>query len=144
MDVTGLFVYGTLRAGGSNHAWLWRTRPQGAAPAWTPGRLFHLPEAGYPAMVCGPAPTALPPAPGWVRGEYVGYEDAQALQGALEDLDVLEDVAGGLFIRYVRPVLLDRGPILAAWVYTFPEERLEVLNKDNIEIMSGDWSPHLC
>ena len=44
----GLFVYGTLREGGSSHAWLMRTHPEGLTRAWVAGRLFHLP-AGYPA-----------------------------------------------------------------------------------------------
>jgi len=99
----GLFVYGTLRPGGTNHAWLRRTHPEGLALAWTPGRLFALPE-GYPALVPTDAPPAPPPGRGWVEGVYVGYETPEELLAALEDLDALEGVEEGLFDRDIRPI----------------------------------------
>ncbi len=143
MEVTGIFVYGTLRVGGSNQHWLARTRPEGRTRAWTPGLLFHLPDAGYPAVVLAEPPTTPPPGAGWVAGEYVGYEDEAALATALADLDPLENVEGGLYIRAVRPVLLESGMVLPAWVYAFPDERLATLRRDAIELSSGDWSPYL-
>lgn len=143
MEVTGLFVYGTLREGGSNQHWLARTRPEGRTRAWTPGLLFHLPEAGYPALVLTDPPSYLPPGEGWVAGEYVGYEDEASLQAALADLDPLEDVEGGLYFRTVRPVQLESGLILPAWVYAFPDERLAQLRRDAVALPSGDWSPYL-
>ena len=143
MDADGLFLYGTLRSGGANHAWLLRTHPEGLTEAHAPGRLFHLPQPGYPAMVQGPEPPSPPPGPGWVRGEFVGYGDEGELAAALADLDQLEDVDGGLYIRRVLPVILASGHRYAAWVYLFPEERLPRLEREAIELASGDWEPYL-
>jgi gamma-glutamylcyclotransferase (GGCT)/AIG2-like uncharacterized protein YtfP len=139
----GLFVYGTLRQGGHSHGWIQRTGPEGSTTAYAPGRLFHLPTAGYPAMVPGPEPEHPGPGPGWVAGEFLGYEDAAALDNALMDLDQLEDVEGELFERRILPVLLDSGHRFLAWVYVFPEDRLGRLVKEGIELPGGDWRDYL-
>jgi gamma-glutamylcyclotransferase (GGCT)/AIG2-like uncharacterized protein YtfP len=136
----GLFVYGSLRAGGSRHAWLKRTDPEGLCRAWTPGRLFQLPN-GDAALVPGPDPGA--PGPGWVLGDFVGYEDEEALDAALADLDTLEGVEEELYLRRAVPVLLDGGQRFVAWAYVFPEDRLPRLAREALELASGDWSPYL-
>lgn len=147
MAADGLFVYGSLRAGGRNHSWIQRTDPEGSTPAWTPGRLFHLPEEGYPAMVPGPEPPTSPrdhrPEPGWVAGEFIGYEDETALNAALQDLDQLEDVEGELFERRILPVRLDSGHRYLAWAYVFPQDRLPRLMLEAVELPGGDWSSYL-
>jgi len=142
VEADGLFVYGTLREGGSNHAWLQRTHPEGLTRAWVAGRLFHLP-AGYPALVPGPEPEAPPPSAGWVRGDFVGYEDAAELESALADLDPLEGVEEGLFTREVLPVVLEGGHRYHAWVYVFHVERLPRLEREAVEVQDGDWAPYL-
>lgn len=138
----GLFVYGTLREGGTHHAWLLRTQPEGVTGAWVAGRLFHLP-AGYPALVPGVEPGAAPPGPGWVRGEFVGYDDESDLDQALADLDPLEGVEEGLFTREILPVVLDGGLRFHAWVYMFHVERLPRLEREALEIPAGDWAAYL-
>ena len=138
----GLFVYGTLRDGGSNHAWLMRTHPQGLTGAWVAGRLFHL-TAGYPALVPGPEPPAAPPGHGWVWGDFVGYEDDRELESALADLDPLEGVEEGLFTREIVPVILNGGLRYQAWVYVFHVERLPRLGREAVELPDGDWAPYL-
>jgi len=138
----GLFVYGTLREGGTNHAWLLRTHPEGLTRAWVAGRLFHLP-AGYPALVPGPEPDTPPPSPGWVVGDFVGYDDVGELDSALVDLDPLEGVEEGLFTRTVLPLILDSGHRYQAWVYVFHVERLPRLERDATEILGGDWGAYL-
>lgn len=138
----GLFIYGTLCEGGRHHLWLDRTDPEGSSPAWAPGRLFHLPGEGYPALVSGSEPDAGPPGHGWVRGEFVGYADEAALEAALEDLDPLEDVDGGLFERRITPIILEGGQRFLAWVYVFPEDRLPVLEKKAVELPHGDWESY--
>ncbi len=138
----GLFVYGTLREGGPNHGWLLRTHPEGQTRAWVAGRLFQLP-AGYPALVPGPEPSAPPPGPGWVRGDFVGYDDEGDLTSALTDLDPLEGVEEGLFTREVLPVRLEGGQRYRAWVYLFHVERLPRLEREAVELLDGDWGPYL-
>ena len=142
MPSDGLFVYGTLREGGSNHAWLLRTHPEGLTRAWVAGRLFHLP-AGYPALVAGREPPAPPPGPGWVRGDFVGYDDETDLESALADLDALEGVEEGLFTREVLPVVLEGGHCYQAWVYLFEPDRLPRLEREAVELQDGDWAPYL-
>jgi gamma-glutamylcyclotransferase (GGCT)/AIG2-like uncharacterized protein YtfP len=141
-EADGLFVYGTLREGGSNHTWLLRTQPEGLTRAFVAGRLFHLP-AGYPALVPGLEPAASPPAAGWVRGEFVGYEDGVDLESALENLDPLEGVEEGLFTREILSVRLEGGHRFRAWVYLFHVERLPRLEREAIEIQDGDWGTYL-
>lgn len=143
MLADGLFVYGSLREGGRHRTWLERTAPQGWTQAHAPGRLFHLPAEGYPAMVEGPEPEAPPPGPGWVAGEFVGYEGDEDLGQALADLDALEDVEGGLYERRILPVLLANGHRYHAWTYLFPEDRLPTLEKAAVELQSGDWGAYL-
>ena len=142
MNSDGLFVYGTLREGGSNHAWLLRTHPQGLTPARVAGRLFHLP-AGYPALVPTAEPAEPPPGPGWVVGDFVGYDDEDDLESALADLDPLEGVEEGLFTREILPVRLEGGQRYHAWVYVFHVERLPRLEREAVELPDGDWADYL-
>ncbi len=139
----GLFVYGTLREGGANHAWLKRTHPEGLCRAWTPGRLFHLPDAGFPALVALREAEPGPPGAGWVLGDFVGYEDEAALEAALSDLDQLEGVGEDLFTREILPVVLEGGQRYGAWVYVFHVERLPSLERGAIELKDGDWKDYL-
>jgi len=143
MEADGLFVYGTLREGGIHHGWLQRTNPAGQCLAWAPGRLFHLPEAGLPAMVLGSGATALPPSSGWVRGDFIGYENPEELEQALCDLDQLKGVEEGLFERRICPVLLEGGQQFSGWIYIFPADRLPRLEKEALELPEGDWTPYL-
>ena len=142
MEADGLFVYGSLRTGGLNHAWIKRTDPVGITPATCPGRLFHLPAAGHPVLVPTPSEPAFP-GPGWVTGEFIGYDDEAALDNALQDLDQLEDVEGGQFERRLLPVRLASGHCYAAWVYVFPEDRLPRLEREAVELPGGDWAAYL-
>jgi gamma-glutamylcyclotransferase (GGCT)/AIG2-like uncharacterized protein YtfP len=143
MEADGIFVYDSLRKGGRNHAWLDRTNPEGCCAAWTPGRLFHLPMGGFPALVAGPDPGTPPPGPGWVAGEFVGYESDEDLEAALADLDQIEDVEGGLYVRRVVLVVLDSGHRYGAWAYLFESDRLIQLERGAGELLDGDWSSYL-
>lgn len=143
MEADGIFVYGPLRDGGRTHHWLLRTDPQGLTGAHVPGRLFHLPDAGFAVLVPLEEPGLPPPGPGWVAGEFAGYEDETALENALGDLDQLEDVEGGLFERVVLPVILDSGHRFGAWVHVFPQDRLPRLEHEAVELPSGDWKEYL-
>ncbi len=138
----GLFVYGSLRAGGPRHGWLQRTGPEGSCRAWTAGRLFRLPD-GAAALVPAAEPDPAPPGEGWVTGEFVGYEDEEALAAAVADLDPLEGVEEENCLRQVVPVVLDSGHRYAAWAYVFPEDRLPRLLREATELTDGDWAPYL-
>ena len=93
--MTTLFVYGTLKRGGSNHHYLAGQQYLGAAHT-VPG--FNLYSLGtYPGLVTDPAATC------GVAGELWSVDDA-----CLARLDVLEGLAEGLYrraaIRLSHPV----------------------------------------
>jgi gamma-glutamylcyclotransferase (GGCT)/AIG2-like uncharacterized protein YtfP len=143
VQADGIFLYGTLREGGRDHAWLRRTDPEGTTRAYAPGRLFHLPAAGHPAMVAQEEPSEPPPGPGWVAGEFAGYGDEAALEGAIQDLDALEGVETGLYLRVLLPVILDSGHRFTAWAHVFPPDRIPRLEREAVELPSGDWNNYL-
>lgn len=94
-------------------------------------------------MVMGPIPGELPPSTGWVLGEFVGYDDDEALEAALFDLDQLEGIDQDLFERTLTPVYLESGQCYRAWVYVFPSDRLSRLEREATEMPDGDWSRYL-
>jgi gamma-glutamylcyclotransferase (GGCT)/AIG2-like uncharacterized protein YtfP len=143
MEADGIFVYGPLRTGGKQHAWLDRTGPQGFCRAWVAGRLFHLPLGNFPALVAGIEPGTTPPGPGWVMGEFFGYAEEAELDAAMADLDQLQDVEGGLFVRRTLPVILDSGDRYGAWIHVFDSDRLLQLERQAVELPNGDWSAYL-
>jgi gamma-glutamylaminecyclotransferase len=81
-----VFVYGTLKRGGSNHGLLRGQRLLASARTRGGFRLFDL--GGYPGLVEAPAGGRA------VEGELWAV-DARCL----ERLDRLEDTAGGLYAR---------------------------------------------
>jgi hypothetical protein len=93
-------------------------------------------------MPCPPPQTA-PPGPGWVVGEFVGYEDPESLQQAVENLDSLLGIEEGRSLRLPVPVLLEGGQVYKAWAWVFHVERLPRLEREAVEILDGDWSPYL-
>lgn len=94
-------------------------------------------------MLAGPIPASVPPGPGWVVGEFVGYEDDEDLLAALQDLDQLEGVGDELFERRLLPLLLENGQTFVAWVYVFPEDRRTRLEREGVELPQGDWASYL-
>ena len=87
-----VFVYGTLKRGGSNHAWMRDQIFVGEAFTLPRYRLYDL--GGYPGLVLDPAQGLS------VQGE-VWEVDAEGLRG----LDHLEDVEGGEYVREPIPLL---------------------------------------
>ena len=111
-----LFVYGTLRSGQPNAPRLGGAERLGRASVQ--GRLAHL--GSYPGLVDGV---------GQVFGELYRLPSS-----ALNRIDELEgfdpsDPDGSLFLRVVRPVLLEDQRSLDAWTYLWPGP-------------SKDWIPH--
>jgi gamma-glutamylcyclotransferase (GGCT)/AIG2-like uncharacterized protein YtfP len=81
-----LFVYGTLKRGGSNHGWLEGQVFLGEARTEPGVTLYSLGE--YPGLVADPADRE------GVTGELWAVDDA-----ALARLDRFEGVAEGLYVR---------------------------------------------
>ncbi len=89
--MTRIFVYGTLKRGGSNHGWLRGQRFIAKARTQPQFRLFDL--GGYPGLVVD-AQNGLA-----VEGEVWEVDEA-----ALARLDELEDIDGGEYARQPLPL----------------------------------------
>lgn len=134
-----VYVYGTLRAGGSNDITRFEPSPVWMGTARTPGRLFDL----------GTYPGALLSGPGELQGEV--YAIAAALE---QRLDSLEGIGQGAldgedeYRRCTRTVVLDTavaldgaaapGQALSCLVYEIHPARIA----GKAQIGSGDWMAH--
>lgn len=120
--IRGIFVYGTLLAGGCRAASLTGV----VSPAATTGTLVDL--GSFPALIPG--------GEGRVEGEYVVPED---LTGTLRRLDTIEGAApdcatGGFYRRTILPVEVG-GARHMAWAYVQDEAQAITLPR----ITSGSW-----
>lgn len=86
-----IFVYGTLKRGGSNHGYMRGQRFVSEATTAPRYRLYDL--GGYPGMVADPDGLS-------IHGE-IWEVDAEALAR----LDELEDIEGGEYVRELIPML---------------------------------------
>lgn len=91
--MTTLFVYGTLKHGGSNHALLSGQPFLGVAHTPPGFTLFSL--GAYPGMIASAADRA------GVTGELWSVDDA-----CLAQLDELEGLAAGLYRRARIPIII--------------------------------------
>ncbi len=128
MNEIPVFVYGTLRGGGSNHhrmgdsIYLGKGRVAGVI-YW----IDWNPSLVYPALLCGGS--------GWVQGElFLVSEDC------LEELDAFEGVVPSEDDDYRRvevEVLMEDGTEKTAWVWEWQGEL------GGAEILEdGDWLNH--
>lgn len=117
-----VFVYGTLRAGGSNDIRRFVPAPQRVGEASIAGVLYDLGD--YPGLVLGGA--------AWVRGEV--YRIAPKLEAALDRLEAVADDDSGLYIKREVGVLVGRRA-LRCLVYEIHPSRIE----GRPVIAGGDW-----
>jgi gamma-glutamylcyclotransferase (GGCT)/AIG2-like uncharacterized protein YtfP len=151
-----VFVYGTLKRGGINHA-RFSQGIQAIEDAAIRGRLYRL-SSTIPALAIPPsdllAPGLMdyraecrrqrhpvPPAPDatelvppwrWVHGELFNFSEAERLA----ELDRFEGyhLAGHcLYRRVLAPVRLQRGAWTTAWVYTVGDLVLDALEPIDAE-----------
>lgn len=88
---TQIFVYGTLKRGKENHGWMAGQTFVGTARTQPCYRLYDL--GGYPGMVADENGVS-------IEGEIWEVDEA-----GLTRLDILEDVAGGEYVRERIPLL---------------------------------------
>ena len=117
--MTTLFIYGTLKRGGSNHVFLARQRFLGLARTESGFTLYSLGD--YPGMVRAPGDTA------GVTGELWVVDDA-----CLAELDRLEGLDEGLYERI--DVLLAPNP-LAGSAQTY----LYLRQFDGLAPIGSEW-----
>lgn len=105
---TRLFVYGTLKRGGSNHGYLERQEFIGQAMTEPLYRLYDL--GGYPGMVSDAA-----------NGRSVSGEVWDVDEACLAVLDVLEGIEEGEYVRERIPLLPPHNQeIVVAYRYLRP------------------------
>ena len=117
-----MFVYGTLRAGGSNDIRRFAPAPELVGEASLRGVLYDL--GAYPGMVLG--------GPSDVRGEV--YRIAPRLEAALDRLESVADDDSGEYVKREVDVALG-GRSLRCLVYEIHSTRIE----GRPVIASGDW-----
>jgi gamma-glutamylcyclotransferase (GGCT)/AIG2-like uncharacterized protein YtfP len=126
-----LFVYGTLRSGGSNHS-IFERGVLDVTPATTNGALYHL-RAGYPALVLDRADV--------VYGELLTFRDPAA---ALARSDALEDARPDGRGQYLRVRVEARTVAdlraVTAWTDIYDAERLR-REPAAVRVASGVWPP---
>ena len=92
------FVYGTLRAGGSNDIRRLSPSPRFVANGRVRGRLYHL--GAYPGLVLG--------GEAWVRGEV--YAVQPQLEAVLDAIEEVWPQRSGEYLRRQAMVRLDAPP----------------------------------
>lgn len=117
-----VFVYGTLRRGGSNHF-----RMAGAdllTEGWVRGRLFRI--SWYPGLVLG--------GENEVRGEVYSVDAGQLL--ALDEFEGLSagEIEGSEYRRVKAEVRQPGGEAISAWVW----EWIGVVDEAPV-VAEGDW-----
>lgn len=117
-----VFVYGTLLKGERNARWAGDAIREGA---WVRGKVYDT-RCGYPAIVTDPDSTAR------VWGEVL-TTDAEGLA----NMDVLEGVASGLYLRK-RVKAMTHGGEVDCWVY----ELARGLPAGAIRIKCGNWASY--
>ena len=121
-----VFVYGTLRAGGSNDIRRFVPAPELVGEASIFGLLYDL--GAYPGMVLG--------GPSRVRGEV--YRIAPRVEAALDELEEVADDDSGEYIKREIAITVG-GCALHCLVYEIQPSRVV----ERAVIASGDWLDHL-
>ena len=131
-EVDTLFVYGTLLSGNRARSAFAHLFRGAGRPAWTDGRLYHLPE-GYPTLLLEPAEVP-------VRGELVVLVDPTVALPALDDYEGYDPVApeGSLYVRQVVEVHTEDGAA-EAWVYACPNFLRDDVIARGLAVEDGDW-----
>jgi len=101
-------------------------------PAVTTGRLYHLPY-GFPAMFDAPD--------GQVFGEVMTFPD---IRETLKRMDFLEGYRPSGTSHYDRisktVTILSKCKIVSAWIYIYPENRLEDVRRVGALVRDGRWN----
>lgn len=128
--MNAVFVYGTLRRGGSNHFRMDGSEFVGGGRI--SGSIYMIdwnPQLTYPALVLG--------GEGEVVGEMYLVSDAH-----LGDLDRFEGIGitswrDDEYRRVATPVKLDDGSERSAWVWEWNSSV-----RDAVRLQDGDWLSH--
>lgn len=126
------FVYGTLKPGYRGFRQFCQAHNPQIFTAQTSGRIYHLPQAGYPAMTTEP---------GQVRGVLLIFDNIPGLIATLDDYEGYDPQASGVDNHYQRiwqPVWSLSGTNLGgAWLYIMSRE--QVAQQQGEWLTQGEW-----
>jgi gamma-glutamylcyclotransferase (GGCT)/AIG2-like uncharacterized protein YtfP len=119
-----VFVYGTLRAGGSNDIRRLSPSPRYVAAGRVRGRLYHL--GAYPGLVLG--------GPAWVKGEV--YAVRSELEAVLDAIEEVWPQRSGQYLRREAMVSMQPpAPPLRCLLYELHPEQA----RGRAAMACGDW-----
>ena len=121
-----VFVYGTLKPGGTYHQQFCLPYLKQAQPAQVRGLLYDLPNLGYPAMTLGD---------GWVKGYLLTLDEA-AMPGLdhLEGYNPKTNDNQEYARQWVTVFDLFGQPIGKAWLYI-----MDKLPTEAVWLPKGEW-----
>jgi gamma-glutamylcyclotransferase (GGCT)/AIG2-like uncharacterized protein YtfP len=130
MVVKTVFCYGSLMSGCWNHD-RFCADALTIEPAVTTGRLYHL-TYGFPAMF-----EALD---GKVFGEVMNFPDINETLRALDYLEGYHPNGRSHYLRIKKTVtIISSGRTETAWVYVYPQNRREEIERGGILLHDGRW-----
>jgi gamma-glutamylcyclotransferase (GGCT)/AIG2-like uncharacterized protein YtfP len=126
-----VFVYGTLKPGGRYHDRYCAADLVRAEGAIAPGKLYHLPQQGYPAMTQGDD---------WVQGYLLTFENSRVLT-ALDALEDYQPHRPSQENEYQRQEIIvfdpQKQPLGPAWAYLMESTR--VMARGGLYLAQGYW-----
>lgn len=136
MLIDKIFVYGSLRSDMFNYEKLLKGKVSKTYKAAINGKLFHLDNKGYPAVV---------PGDGIIIGELMELKD---FDKSLKELDDLENYNedNNINCEYLRKeieVNLKDGRKEIAYYYEYNTKALNNSEDKLIEIPHGDWKEYI-
>lgn len=132
-----IFVYGSLMKDFFNYNNYLKGKVKSAKLAKTKGKLYHLGDRGYPAMVEG---TDV------VFGELIEIEDFEMNLNSLDGLENYYEENSNLneYNRVIKDIeILDTEEIVKAYVYQFNQKNINNRKANTIYIPSGDWREYM-
>lgn len=126
-----VFVYGSLRSGMFNYEKLLKGKVKGLESGTVCGKLFHIENKGYPAVICGDSK---------IVGELMELKDFKKTLRELDELENYnEEDNNSEYIREVVEVSLENGTKEKAYFYKY-NKKADINKKDKLlKVNSGDW-----
>ncbi|MBS4538292.1 gamma-glutamylcyclotransferase [Clostridium sp. D2Q-11] len=132
-----IFVYGSLMKDFFNYNNYLKGKVKSTTLAKTKGKLYHLANRGYPAMVEGEED---------IYGELIEIEDFDINLRSLDGLENYIDEKSNLneYNRVIKEVeILETGEKVKAYVYQFNLKNINNRKANTIYISSGNWREYM-
>lgn len=128
-----IFVYGSLRTGFFNYDKYLKGNVLNCEAAKIKGKLFHMPNKGYPAVLDGDD---------YIYGEVMTVDNYEEVMVAMDEMEGYhgENSADNEYTRTVMDVeIVETCTIEKCYVYKYGLNDEDEFNKHKIYISHGDW-----